>query len=303
MSDEIKKLESTIRKHIKTSHVFTNDMIKKTVNETQADINQIMQAMLGVAASRSQTPISGFNVGAAVLCTRQDLEYGHIYPGANLEFSNLPLAFTIHAEQSAISNAWHHHETHISKLSVSYTPCGFCRQFILEFDCLKQSEILICSEEGGCRPYSTSELIPDSFGPEDLNIRESVLNTSRQNFDPETARNFKKKTEKEACYASNLSYAPYSKNYAGVCIKTSDNVCTQGRYIENAAYNPSITPFISALNIMNIGNRLTSYQDIKEVILVEKKGLISQRSVTEFICTALGITHMTYLPILQDQHV
>lgn len=43
-------------------------------------------------------------------------------------------------------------------------PCGACRQVLREFGC---SEVLV-EEEGKVRRYAFEELLPHSFGPEDL---------------------------------------------------------------------------------------------------------------------------------------
>lgn len=41
---------------------------------------------------------------------------------------------TVHAEQSAISHAWLRGETSLRAITVNYTPCGHCRQFMNELN-------------------------------------------------------------------------------------------------------------------------------------------------------------------------
>lgn len=60
---------------------------------------------------------------------------GNLYVGCNLEFANLPLYNSVHAEQFLLVNALHHRETRIEKLAISAAPCGHCRQFFSELNC------------------------------------------------------------------------------------------------------------------------------------------------------------------------
>jgi len=60
---------------------------------------------------------------------------GTLYVGCNLEFANLPLYNSVHAEQFFLVNALHNGETSIEKLAISAAPCGHCRQFFSELAC------------------------------------------------------------------------------------------------------------------------------------------------------------------------
>ena len=46
----------------------------------------------------------------------------------------------------------------------------------------------------------------------------------------------------EALEHARCSYAPYTHNYAAVVLKTQDGSTYQGRYAENAAFNPTLNP-------------------------------------------------------------
>lgn len=59
-------------------------------------------------------------------------ETGRIYVGVNLEFPNLPLHHSVHAEQFLIANAVAHGERGLKRITVNAAPCGHCRQFIAE---------------------------------------------------------------------------------------------------------------------------------------------------------------------------
>jgi cytidine deaminase len=118
------------------------------------------------ALDRCYVPYSGFMVIAAVKTPQGT------FGGANVEVANYSL--TKHAEEAAIMNAiaagapldargW------LQSLYVcGGAPCGSCRQFIWEF-ATANSEIVVD------RPYGTvawsgpiTELLPLSFGPDDL---------------------------------------------------------------------------------------------------------------------------------------
>ena len=105
---------------------------------TAADVAQVKQAtgldddalafaLLPLAAACSVTPISHFHVGAIARGTS-----GNLYFGANMEFAGAPMQQTVHAEQSAVTHAWLRGETRLASITVNYTPCGHCRQFLNE---------------------------------------------------------------------------------------------------------------------------------------------------------------------------
>src|SRR5437870_5110463 len=51
----------------------------------------------------------------------------------------------------------------------------------------------------------------------------------------------------EALAAAEASYAPYSRGFAGVALETASGAVHTGRYAENAAFNPSLSPLACAL--------------------------------------------------------
>jgi len=48
------------------------------------------------------------------------------------------------------------------------SPCGACRQVIREFASLEAPIILVNSEDGAEEEFTLGDLLPRSFGPEDL---------------------------------------------------------------------------------------------------------------------------------------
>ena len=115
---------------------------------------------------RAYTPYSKFNVGAAVLT-----ESGKIYGGCNIE--NASYTPTICAERVAIFKAIYDGEKKIKKIAVVGKEnslkfhCGVCRQVIREF-CTIDCEIIVIKNEQEYKIIKFSELLPYSFGPEDL---------------------------------------------------------------------------------------------------------------------------------------
>ncbi len=113
----------------------------------------------------SYAPYSKYPVGAAVLTAS-----GKVYQGVNIENAAYPSS--ICAERSAIFNAVSAGERHLIGLAVATrnagSPCGACRQVMREFGG-KDLPILIVDEQGKLvEETSLLELLPRSFGPEDL---------------------------------------------------------------------------------------------------------------------------------------
>ncbi|SCG83607.1 cytidine deaminase [Proteiniborus sp. DW1] len=117
------------------------------------------------ARERAYVPYSNFKVGAALLS-----KSGKIYTGCNIESASFTP--TICAERTAISKAVSEGDRDIEAIAVvgnmeDFTyPCGVCRQVIREFG--KNATIIIAKSEEEYKLYSLDDLLPYSFGPEDL---------------------------------------------------------------------------------------------------------------------------------------
>jgi cytidine deaminase len=117
------------------------------------------------AASRAYAPYSNFQVGAAILT-----KGGSIHPGSNVE--NASYGLSICAERTAATAmAYADPEDREIELVAVYSPnaapcfpCGACRQVLQEFGC----EEVVVEDGGGLRRYPFDEILPNSFGPEDL---------------------------------------------------------------------------------------------------------------------------------------
>ncbi|KAI1711326.1 serpentine type 7TM GPCR chemoreceptor srt domain-containing protein [Ditylenchus destructor] len=131
--------------------------------ETPMSITEDQLIQEAVAASEnSYSPYSRFPVGAAVLT-----EDGTVFRGANVE--NASYGGTICAERSAIVSAVSagHRKFKsiaiVTELDEPCTPCGICRQFIVEFGDVR---VIMFSPSTGKRMVSTAyELLPRTFTP------------------------------------------------------------------------------------------------------------------------------------------
>jgi len=113
---------------------------------------------------KAYVPYSRFKVGAAVLT-----DTGKIFTGCNIECASYTP--TICAERTAIAKAVSEGEKNIVAIAVTgdseWTyPCGVCRQVIREFG--KDILIIVVKSEDQYKEYTLEELLPHSFGPEDL---------------------------------------------------------------------------------------------------------------------------------------
>lgn len=126
------------------------------------------------ARSRSYTPYSHYNVGAALLC-----DDGEIICGSNIENASYPA--TVCAERCAIFTAvasGHKDFTAIAVcggadiekdvLSGYAYPCGICRQVMREFTDPDRFIVIVARSVNDYKEYTLSELLPNSFGPENL---------------------------------------------------------------------------------------------------------------------------------------
>ncbi len=121
------------------------------------------------AKKRAYVPYSKFQVGCALI-TEDD----EVFTGCNIEISSY--SPTICAERTAIFKAVSEGHRSIKTIAVvgdsNHTfPCGVCRQVIREFG--KNATIIIANSSDDYEEYTLDELLPHSFGPEDLESKEN----------------------------------------------------------------------------------------------------------------------------------
>lgn len=123
------------------------------------------------AMDKAYVPYSKFPVGAAIVTAA-----GKLYSGCNVENAAYPEGTC--AEAGAIASMVLGGDTQIKDIYVIgkgdelVTPCGGCRQKIREFSSV-DTMIHICGAEGVRKSLTMNELLPFSFGPENLDQQAS----------------------------------------------------------------------------------------------------------------------------------
>lgn len=116
---------------------------------------------------KAYTPYSNFKVGAALLT-----KSGKVYLGCNIE--NATYTPTNCAERTAFFKAVSEGEREFEKIAivgakdgedanVMCSPCGVCRQVMMEFCDPKEFQIILANGENTCRVMTLEELLPCGF--------------------------------------------------------------------------------------------------------------------------------------------
>jgi cytidine deaminase len=115
------------------------------------------------ARKKAYAPYSHFAVGAALLARS-----GRIYTGCNVE--NASYGLSVCAERVAVFKAVSEGERDFEAMAVvtenGVTPCGACRQVLMEFG--DNIQVIVADEAGGYRVFTLRELLPEAFTPEHL---------------------------------------------------------------------------------------------------------------------------------------
>lgn len=124
---------------------------------------EVKQELISLAIETrliAYAPYSNFFVGAALLTSD-----GSIYTGCNVE--NTSYGLCICAERTAICKAVSEGHREFQAIAVAAnpfaTPCGACRQFIVEFG--KQIEVIAvdASNPDHLKTWMIEDLIPENF--------------------------------------------------------------------------------------------------------------------------------------------
>ncbi|MCW2237410.1 cytidine deaminase [Azospirillum canadense] len=139
-----------------------------------SDPNSLLTDLIDAAREamgKAYAPYSRFSVGAAILG-----ESGRVYAGGNVENAAYPQGQC--AEASAIGAMVVGGDRKIREIVVMggkpddgilCTPCGGCRQRLREF-AAPETQIHVCGPEGLRRTFTLGELLPHSFGPDNLDF-------------------------------------------------------------------------------------------------------------------------------------
>ncbi|NIY46116.1 cytidine deaminase [Cedecea colo] len=257
--------------------MFSAQEVEALERQTGLDDDALAFALLPLAASCARTDLSHFNVGAVARGIS-----GNLYFGANMEFAGTTMQQTVHAEQSAITHAWMRGEKGLVSITVNYTPCGHCRQFMNELN----SGVKLQINLPGRKPATLGDYLPDAFGPRDLDITTLLLDERDHGFAPQGDE-----LNQAAIAAANRSHAPYSNAPAGVALALRDGKIICGSYAENAAFNPSLPPLQAALNVLSLSGY--DYSDIQRAVLAERADApLTQWDATAATLNALGCQNL-----------
>ena len=246
------------------------------VPDGSENIEQLMLRLLPTAREFARPPISNFLVGAVALGAS-----GTLYLGANIEMGGNALNQSVHAEQSAVANAYANRERGITAIAVTAAPCGHCRQFLNEITDGAKIRVIVAGE-----PVRTvDELLPASFGPRNLGMPAGMFSGAPAELRLTSGSG--DAMAEAALEAASRAYAPHTKALSGCAVETTPGRIYAGSYLENAAFNPSLPPLQSALvNLVFAGEDFAS---ITRVVLVEMEGAaISHRAATEAALNALA---------------
>ncbi|EMO7863191.1 TPA: cytidine deaminase [Citrobacter amalonaticus] len=256
---------------------LTAEQVSMLKSATGLDEDALAFALLPLAAACACTPLSNFNVGAIARGVS-----GTWYFGANMEFLGATMQQTVHAEQSAISHAWLRGEKGLAAITVNYTPCGHCRQFMNELNSGLDLRIHLPGRE----PHMLRDYLPDAFGPKDLDIKTLLMDEQDHGFAPQGDA-----LTQAAIAAASRSHMPYSQSPSGVALECKDGRIFSGSYGENAAFNPTIPPLQGALIMLNLNGY--GYADIQRAVLAEKADApLIQWDATAATLKALGCSNI-----------
>ena len=257
---------------------------KAIMNIMEIGEEALMVLLLPLARLYSIAPISKFRVGAVAKASANSAgNECDLYLGANIEFTSQALSHTVHAEQAATMNAWLQGAAKLHSIAVPAAPCGHCRQFLYELEG-RDALMIVTPGEGprGFRSTRLVELLPEAFGPLNLKNTAGLMSASNVGHRFTLKADVKDPVVLEALSAANWSYAPYTNSVAGCAIQASGGRIYRGPYVENAAFNPSLSPLQTAISSMNMGG-LAQGTTITRAVLVEKPGASGQRAVTELL--------------------
>lgn len=261
---------------------FTAAEVTRLQQESGLSADALAFALLPLAAACSLAPVSHFQVGAIARGIS-----GNWYFGANMEFIGAPLQQTVHAEQSAVTHAWLRNERQLEAITVNYTPCGHCRQFMNELN----SGVQLAVHLPGREVASLGHYLPDAFGPRDLAITTLLMDQVDHGYQAEGDA-----LTKYALAAMNQSHAPYSHAHCGIALEDAEGKIFPGRYAENAAFNPSLPPLQAALNLMNLAG--SDHATLRRAVLIERESaLLSQVDATRATLAALGCDDLTVIAV------
>jgi cytidine deaminase len=145
-----------------------------------AGVEKQLEDLARAARDRAYAPYSNFRVGAALVAAD-----GRIYTGANVE--NASYGLTICAERNAVMAMALAGSTDVRAIFVASdiappaSPCGMCRQTLLEFvRDPTATRVVVISPKGHHDGWTLAELIPHGFTGDELDRPRPEATSSRR---------------------------------------------------------------------------------------------------------------------------
>jgi cytidine deaminase len=157
---------------MKKKEIKINYEVFESVSELDPEVQGLIVKATGLSQN-SYSPYSNFRVSALLV-----LESGEIVAGTNVENASYPIS--ICAERNAISNAVTNHNGKMIRKLVIFvdknlpkpaSPCGMCRQSLVETETNQKSPIEVFLSSRGKEIYkfsSCADLLPLAFTGEQL---------------------------------------------------------------------------------------------------------------------------------------
>ncbi|XP_051532416.1 cytidine deaminase b [Myxocyprinus asiaticus] len=152
---------------LKMRHKFMN-ATANMLNEYLSGVKELIRQSLE-AKKFAYCPYSKFRVGAALLTHN-----GTVFTGCNVE--NTCFNLGICTERIVISKAVSEGYRDFKAIAIAsdmceqfISPCGGCRQFMREFGA--NWDVYLSKPDGSYVEMTVEELLPMSFGPEDLKVK------------------------------------------------------------------------------------------------------------------------------------
>jgi cytidine deaminase len=266
--------------------VITAQQVEALAAAIPTSVDDLLLLLVPFAQCYAIPPVSDYPVG--VIAQGQS---GNAYFGANMEYKGTALSFTVHGEQSATTNDWLNGEQGLTSIAISAAPCGYCRQFLYEITTAATLQVLLTGQPA----QLLTALIPEAFGPNDLGVTAALMSPANNGLSlspPPT-----NPIVQAALAAANASYAPYSKGYAGVAIAAASGAIYSGRYAENAAFNPSMSPLESALTMWSFGGNPNDA--IQAAVLVEAPSPADQAAATMGVLSTVSTVPLQVYKAIQ----
>jgi cytidine deaminase len=152
---------------------MTNLSAPSTNNLSRDRLNELLEQAIE-AREYAYAPYSNYAVGAALLTAA-----GKIYKGCNIESASYSPSNC--AERTAIFKAISEGDREFVAIAVvtvdGGAPCGVCRQVMREF--APNMTVIIGDLAGNYQIFTLADLLPQSFGPENLGVSSQLSAVSR----------------------------------------------------------------------------------------------------------------------------